>query len=74
MKILYVCDLCGEIYENEYEVKHCEKAHEQPTGVCGYVFHKHQVYPDKIEVRFGNITAIYKYESGLPIIGTSTRD
>lgn len=37
-------------------------------------FYKHQVYPERIKVRFDNITAIYKYESGLPIIGCSTKE
>lgn len=55
MKTLFVCDVCGEIYESEAEAKH-------------------QVYPDRIKVRFDNITAIYKYESGIPIIGCSTRE
>ena len=64
MKTLYVCDVCGEKYENEYDAKHCEQAHIQPKEVSAVVYPKHEQYPYKVKVDFGNITAIYKYESG----------
>ena len=74
MKMLFVCGVCGEIYESEAEAKHCEKGHKYPKEVQPCIFYKHQVYPDRIKVRFDNITAVYKYESGLPIIGCSTKE
>ena len=74
MKTLYVCGVCGEIYENEFDAQYCEQAHIQPKGVLSAVYPKHEMYPSKVEIAFGNITAIYTYESGLPVIGTSTRD
>lgn len=33
---------------------------------------KKDQYPYRVKVKFGNITAIYKYESGLPTMGCST--
>ena len=72
MKTLYVCDLCGQVFEEEADAKHCEKGHIHPDEVSAMVYPKKDMYPYKVRVRFGNITAVYKYESGLPIIGTST--
>lgn len=74
MKTLYVCDACGEVFENEVDAKRCERGHVQPKEVSAALYHKKNMYPYKVKVDFGNITAIYTYESGLPIIGTSTMD
>lgn len=30
MKMLFVCGVCGEIYESEAEAKHCEKGISTP--------------------------------------------
>ena len=38
MKTLFVCDVCGEIYESEAEAKHCEKGHKYPKEVQPCVF------------------------------------
>lgn len=59
-------------FENEYDAKHCEKGHIQPGEVSAVVYGKKDMYPYRVKVKFGNITAIYKYESGLPTMGTST--
>lgn len=72
MKTLYVCDVCGQIFENEYDAKHCEKGHIQPEEVSAVVYGKKDMYPYRVKVKFGNITAIYKYESGLPTMGCLT--
>ena len=74
MKTLYVCDVCGAVFENEVDVKRCERGHVQPKGVSAVVYPKRDMYPYRVKVDFGNITAIYKYESGIPIIGSSTMD
>lgn len=72
MKTLYVCEVCGQIFEEEFNARHCEKGHIQPEEVSGMIYDKKDQYPDKVKVKFGNITAIYKYESGLPTMGCST--
>lgn len=72
MKTLYVCDVCGAVFENEFDAKHCEKGHVLPEEVSPLVYPKKDIYPYRVRVKFGNITATYKYESGLPIIGSST--
>lgn len=72
MKTLFVCDVCGAVFENEGDAKHCEKGHIQPQGVSEFQYPKKDQYPYRVKVSFGNITAIYKYESGLPTMGCST--
>lgn len=72
MKTLYVCDVCGQVFENESDAKHCEKGHILPKEVSAFQYPKKDKYPYRVKVNFGNITAIYKYESGLPTMGTST--
>lgn len=49
-----------------------KKSHIQPDEVSGMIYAKKDQYPDRVKVKFGNITAIYKYESGLPTMGCST--
>lgn len=49
-----------------------KKGHLQPEEVSGIIYGKKDQYPYKVKVKFGNITAIYKYESGLPTMGCST--
>lgn len=43
-----------------------------PKGVSEFQYPKKDQYPYRVKVSFGNITAIYKYESGLPTMGCST--
>lgn len=38
MKMLFVCGVCGEIYESEAEAKHCEKGHKYPKEVQPCIF------------------------------------
>lgn len=49
-----------------------KKGHIQPEEVSAVVYGKKDMYPYRVKVKFGNITAIYKYESGLPTMGCST--
>lgn len=72
MKTLYVCGICGQIFENESDARHCEKGHIQPEEVSAVGYAKKDQYPYRVKVKFGNITAIYTYESGLPTMGCST--
>lgn len=46
-----------------------KKGHIQPEGVSGFQYPKKDQYLYRVKVKFGNITAIYKYEDGLPTMG-----
>lgn len=65
MKKLFKCELCGKIYDDEAKAKKCEKGHEYPTEVKPRAYGEGSIYPYKIEVKFGNCKAIYRYDSGL---------
>lgn len=65
MKTLFKCEICGKIYEDETEAKRCEKDHEMPLEVTPMAYGEGTKYPYKVKVKFGNVTAIYRYEDGL---------
>lgn len=72
MKTLYVCEVCGQVFEEESDARHCEKGHIQHAEVSAVVYAKKDKYPYRVKVSFGHITAIYKHESGLPTMRCST--
>lgn len=47
MKTLFVCDVCGAVFENEGDAKHCEKGHIHPEEVFAVV------YPKKTSTHIG---------------------
>lgn len=66
MKNLYMCDICGEVFENEIDAKQCESNHRTPTDAIPYEYAKKSQFPYKLKVMFGNkVYGIYRYESGL---------
>lgn len=65
MKRLFECEICGNIHDDEQKAKQCERSHKLPTEVTPLAYGKESEYPYKIKVKFDNVTAVYRYDSGL---------
>ena len=67
MKKLFECEICGKIHDDEQKAKQCERSHKIPTEVTPLAYGKESEYPYKIKVKFGNVKAVYRYESRLGV-------
>ena len=50
----YVCDICGESYNNEEAAALCEKNHSVPISVLNPVYYPPRRYPDEVIVEMAD--------------------
>ena len=71
MRIHYVCDLCGQEYDELSDCMLCEDNHVRPTpfglDCTGYIRIKAEMYPSIINVPMNNGRVVqYEYAQLLP--------
>nr|DAP53311.1 MAG TPA: hypothetical protein [Caudoviricetes sp.] len=60
MKKLFVCELCGKIFEDEHEARRCERSHFIPLNVTPKFYDEGKVIPELVTVSFGVHEEIYR--------------
>lgn len=64
MKRLFVCELCGETFEDEFEAKSCERSHLIPLNVIPEFYAEGKKIPEIVKVDFGIKEEIYRRIKG----------
>ena len=79
MKILYQCEGCNEIYNNEYDCRECEMSHMQAIDVlkykikwqkrcaCDYCDHSFYVYGCECDCGFNDCSNLNGYKDFKPV-------
>jgi hypothetical protein len=64
MKRLFMCEWCGEIYDDEFKAKKCERGHLIPLNVTPSYYDNQKKIPELVTVDFGEHTEIYRLVGG----------
>lgn len=60
MKKLFVCELCGKIFNDEHEARRCERSHFIPLNVTPVAFAEGEEIPEIVKVDFGVKEVAYR--------------
>lgn len=69
MKRLFVCEWCGKIFDNEQEVKQCERSHRVPLNVVPCTYREGDEIPEIVKVTFDSSIEGRTYEENYRRIG-----
>lgn len=64
MKRLFMCEWCGEIYDDEFKAKKCERGHLIPLNVTPLYYNSQKKIPELVTVDFGEHTENYRLVGG----------
>jgi len=54
MRLRFVCEGCGNVYECREDALDCETKHTRPLGMVSSYYRQREAFPDEVRVSFMN--------------------